>query len=109
MNHDEQGRRMRRLLMIVSVMALLPGVAAAQQEPSNQRPIVRIPPDYRGLSPEDMNAYCLWAGQLYSIGSAFCSRQQTQSTCTAVSGARPIWVNKENDKFCDRNPSLTPQ
>ncbi len=24
-------------------------------------------------------------------------------------GKRPIWVNKDNDKFCDKNPSTTPQ
>jgi hypothetical protein len=86
-------------------------MAAAHQEltPTNQRLTVRMPPDYRGLSADDMKAYCLWAGELYSIGSAFCSRQQTLSTCTAVSGGRPIWVNKDNDKICDKNPSLTPQ
>jgi len=71
---------------------------------------VRTPPDYRGLSPDDMKSFCFWAGQVYSIGSAFCTRQQTLTTCTAATGgARPIWVNKENDKACDRNPSLTPQ
>jgi hypothetical protein len=50
----------------------------------------------------------LLAGELFSIGAAFCSRQQTLTTCTEVAGRCPIWVSKENDKFCDRNSSLTP-
>jgi hypothetical protein len=29
-------------------------------------------------------------------------------TCTEWPGKRPIWVVKDNDKACDRNPSLTP-
>src|SRR5262249_14593342 len=101
-----------KLATILVALALVPATAAAQQQetaPPGQRMTLRLPADYRGLSADDWKSYCLWAGELYSIGSAFCSRQQTQSTCTAVSGGRPIWVNKENDKFCDKNPSLTPQ
>jgi len=97
---------MRALTALVLVM--VPLAAAAQEQPPAQRPILRITGDYAGLTPEDRNAYCLWAGQLYSIGAAFCSRQQTFVTCTEVAGRRPIWVSKENDKFCDRNASLTP-
>jgi hypothetical protein len=92
------------------ILVILPLAAAAQQEPpAVQRPVIRIAGDYAGLTAEDRISYCLWAGQLYSIGASFCSRQQTFSTCTEVAGRRPIWVGKENDKFCDRNPSLTPQ
>ena len=99
---------MRGLTAILLVM--LPSVAIAQQEPSVvQRPTVRIGGDYVGLTAEDRTYYCFWAGQLYSIGAAFCTRQQTFSTCTELAGRRPVWVSKENDKFCDRNPSLTPQ
>jgi hypothetical protein len=97
--------------LILSVLALLPATVVAQQpEPQlqSQRPILKITGDY-GLSAEDKATYCFWSGQLYSIGSSFCTRQQTVSTCTATSGGRPIWVTKDNDKFCDRNPSLTPQ
>ena len=98
---------MRALIAIV--VAMLPLAAAAQEQPPPaQRPILRITGDYAGLTPEDRTSYCFWAGQLYSIGAAFCSRQQTHITCTEVAGRRPIWVAKENDKFCDRNVSLTP-
>jgi hypothetical protein len=91
--------------------AMLPFGVAAQQEqaPQVQRPVLKIVGDIGGLTAEDRQSYCLWAGQLYSIGSSFCSRQQTASTCTEVQNRRPMWVNKENDKFCDKNPSLTPQ
>jgi hypothetical protein len=89
---------------------MMPLAAAAQQEPpAVQRPILRLPVDYAGLSAEDRTYYCFWAGQLYSIGAAFCSRQQTHITCTEVPGRRPVWSAKENDKFCDRNTSQTPQ
>jgi hypothetical protein len=97
---------MRALTAMVLVM--LPLVAAAQEQPAVQRPILRLT-DYAGLTAEDRASYCLWAGQLYSIGASFCSRQQTLSTCTEVAGRRPVWVTKENDKSCDRNSSQTPQ
>lgn len=98
---------MRALLAILVVM--LPLAASAQQDQTPaQRPILRITGDLGGLTPEDRTSYCLWAGQLYSIGAAFCTRQQSLSTCTEVAGRRPTWVAKENDKFCDRNVSLTP-
>src|SRR5262249_37194378 len=103
-----RGKKMRALMATILVM--IPLLAAAQQEPPvPQRPMLRLTGDYVGLTAEDRNSYCFWAGQLYSIGTSFCSRQQTASTCTEVSGHRPVWTSKENDKFCDRNPSLTPQ
>lgn len=98
---------MRALAAVLMVM--LPLAAAAQEPPPAQRPILRITGDHAGLTAEDRTSYCLWAGQLYSIGASFCTRQQTLTTCTEVAGRRPAWVNKENDKFCDRNPSQTPQ
>jgi hypothetical protein len=98
---------MRALTAIV--VAMLPLGALAQEQPlAAQRPILRITGDYGGLTPEDRNSYCFWGGELYSIGAAFCNRQQTLTTCTESTGRRPIWVSKENDKFCDRNSSLTP-
>src|SRR5437868_4757242 len=98
---------MRALTSLILVM--LPLAAAAQEQtPAAPRPILRITGDLAGLTAEDRNSYCLWAGQLYSIGASFCSRQQTLIACTEVSGRRPVWVAKENDKFCDRNVSLTP-
>lgn len=103
---------MRTLLKgLMIVAALAPLGAAAQQEPPQtmQRGIVRLG-GAGGLSPEERASYCLWAGQLYSIGASFCSRQQTMTTCTEGGGSRPpVWVNKDNDKNCDRNPSWTPQ
>jgi hypothetical protein len=98
---------MRALTAIVVIM--LPWAAAAQEQPAAPRPILRITGDYAGLTAEDRVSYCFWAGQLYSIGAAFCSRQQTLTTCTEVAARRPAWVAKENDKFCDRNQSQTPQ
>ena len=100
---------MRALTTLVVVMLPLAAAAQQEQQPAAQRPILRVTGDLAGLTPEDRASYCFWAGQLYSIGAAFCSRQQTLSTCTEVAGRRPTWVAKENDKFCDRNSSLTPQ
>jgi hypothetical protein len=97
-----------RALMTMMVV-VLPWAATAQEQPAVQRPILKITGDPGGLTPEDRTAYCFWAGQLYSIGAAFCSRQQTLITCTEMPGRRPVWVAKENDKFCDRNTSPTPQ
>lgn len=98
---------MRALTAIVVIM--LPLAASAQEQPAAPRPLLRITGDYAGLTAEDRASYCFWAGQLYSIGAAFCSRQQTLTTCTEVAGRRPAWIAKENDKFCDRNASQTPQ
>jgi hypothetical protein len=95
--------------LTILLVAMLPWAAMAQQEPPTQRPTLRITGDYVGLTAEDRTYYCFWAGQLYSIGAAFCTRQQTLSTCTEVAGRRPAWVAKENDKFCDRNTSQMPQ
>ncbi len=88
---------------------MVPFAVAAQEQPQVQRPILKIGGDYSGLTAEDRNAYCFWSGQLYSVGASFCSRQQTLTTCTEMSGRRPVWVSKDNDKNCDRNPSTTPQ
>jgi len=94
-------------MRLLAMCLLFFPLTALAQDPG-QRPVVRIIGDYSGLTPEDRNSYCFWAGMLYSIGSAFCTRQQTLSTCTEVAGKRPIWISKENDKFCDRSPSLAP-
>jgi hypothetical protein len=94
---------------IAMIFGMLPLAAAGQEQPAAQRPLLRITGDYAGLTAEDRTSYCFWAGQLYSIGASFCSRQQTATTCTEVAARRPVWVSKENDKFCDRNLSQTPQ
>lgn len=103
---------MRKALMgLVIAVALAPLGALAQPEqaPAPLRGVVRLGGN-SSLSAEERAAYCLWAGQLYSIGASFCSRQQTMTTCTEAGSSRsPIWVNKDNDKNCDRNPSWTPQ
>lgn len=82
---------------------LLPAVAVAQeQSPRNARG------GYRGLTPEDMNAFCFWNGNLFSVGASFCYRQDSSTTCTESPGKRPIWVSKSNDKLCEKNPSAMP-
>ena len=87
---------------------LLPLGAVAQQDQVPSQNVLKVPPAYGTLTPEDKQTYCFWAGQLYSLGASFCSRQQSSLTCTEWPGKRPIWVVKDNDKACDRNPSLTP-
>jgi hypothetical protein len=101
---------MRAFVLPLALSLLLAGPALAQQEPSqsSQRTTVKILGDYSGLTAEDRDSYCFWSGQLFSIGASFCSRQQTLSTCTEVAGRRPVWLTKDNDKFCDKNPSATP-
>jgi len=88
------------------MMAVLASAGASGQDTTT---IVRNAGSYRGLGADDMNAYCFWNGQLFSIGATFCIRQGSVATCTESPGKRPIWVNKDNDKFCDKNPSTTPQ
>jgi hypothetical protein len=64
-----------------------PLAAAAQEQPTTaQRQKLRLTGDYGWLTLEDRNSYCFWGGELYSIGAAFCSRQQTLTTCTEVAG-----------------------
>jgi hypothetical protein len=100
---------MRALTSIVLLMVPVAVMAQEPQPPGAQRPTLKVIGDYSGLTADDRNSYCLWAGQLYSIGASFCSRQQTLTTCTEVSGRRPAWVSKDNDKLCERNASFTPQ
>lgn len=96
--------------MLLAILALLAVDASAQEpQPGGQRPLLRIEGDYRGLRPEDMNAYCFWAGQIYSIGASFCVRETSSTVCTENPGKRPIWVTNDNDKLCAKNPSITPQ
>ena len=92
-------------ILLAGVGFLLPAVAAAQEPTQTPRNAV----SYRGLSAEDMKAYCFWNGQLFSVGATFCIRQASVTTCTEDPGKRPLWVTKDNDKFCDKNPSTTPQ
>ncbi len=94
----------RTLVIILTALCLLlPTVVIAQEQtPRNARG------GYRGLTPDDMNAYCFWNGNLYSVGSSFCYRQNSATICTESPGKRPIWVNKDNDKLCEKNPSLMP-
>jgi hypothetical protein len=100
---------MRALAIALSIAPLgLPLGAAAQPDQVPSQNILRVPPAYGNLTPEDKQTYCFWAGQIYSLGASFCSRQQSSLTCTEWPGKRPIWVVKDNDKACDKNPSLTP-
>ncbi len=91
------------MLFLAGLGSMIPVIAAAQET------VPRNAVSYRGLSADDMKAYCFWNGQLFSVGATFCIRQASVATCTEDPGKRPIWVNKDNDKFCDKNPSTTPQ
>src|SRR5215510_3430256 len=100
---------MRGLTTVLAMAALaLPlGAAAQQQDSAPVQNVLKMPQTWN-LTPEDKQAYCFWGGELFSLGASFCSRQQSSMTCTEWPGKRPIWVVKDNDKACDRNPSLTP-
>jgi hypothetical protein len=103
---------MRRLLLplLATISFSLPAVAQDKERGEGaQKPVLKITGDYRGLTPEDRAAYCFWAGQIYSIGASFCFRQNSEMVCTAIAGNRPQWTTRDNEKLCDRNPSLTPQ
>ena len=91
------------MLFLAGLGSMIPVIAAAQET------VARNAVSYRGLSADDMKAYCFWNGQLFSVGATFCIRQASVATCTEDPGKRPIWVNKDNDKFCDKNRSNTPQ
>jgi hypothetical protein len=92
------------ILILAGLGILTPVMASAQD-----RGAPRDWNSYRGLSADDMNAYCFWNGQLYSLGASFCSRQTSSATCTEAPGKRPIWVIRDNDQLCEKNPSITPQ
>ena len=99
---------MRALATVVMAALVLPlGAAAQQPEPGQNPTVLRVPPVWN-LTSDDKQAYCFWAGELYSLGASFWSRQQSSLTCTEWPGKRPIGVVKDNDKACDKNPSLTP-
>jgi len=97
---------MRALAAVIAIV-VLPLGAAAQQEQNPSQNMIKAPPAWN-LTPDDKQTYCFWAGELFSLGATFCSRQQSSVTCTEWPGKRPIWVIKDNDKACDKNPSLTP-
>src|SRR5262245_59925793 len=97
-----------RAFGIALFIAALPLGAGAQQQPeAPSQGVIRMPPAFN-LTAEDKQAYCFWAGQLFSLGASFCPRQQSSLTCTEWPGKRPIWVTKDNDKSSDRYPSLAP-
>ena len=97
---------MRRIGIALTIALMLPlGALGQQQEPGQN--VIKSPPSW-DLTPEDKQVYCFWAGEVFSLGASFCSRQQSSVTCTEWPGKRPIWVVKDNDKACDKNPSLTP-
>jgi len=99
---------MRALAIALTIAPLvLPLGAAAQQDQVPSQNVLKVPP-YWNLTPEDKQAYCFWSGQIFSLGASFCSRQQSSLTCTEWPVKRPIWVVKDNDKACDKNPSLSP-
>jgi len=98
-----------RAFAIVPIIltVVLPLAAVAQQDQTSSQSVIKAPPAWN-LTPEDKQSYCFWAGEVFSLGSTFCARQQSSLTCTEWPGKRPIWVVKDNDKACDKNPSLTP-
>jgi hypothetical protein len=100
---------MRAFVIALTLAAVLPlGAGAQQPETSVGQNVLKVPRGYWDLTPDDKNSYCFWAGELYSLGASFCSRQQSSLTCSEWPGKRPIWVIKDNDKACDKNPSLAP-
>ena len=98
---------MRGIGIALSIAAMLPLGALGQQQQEPSQSVIKSPPSWT-LTPDDKQVYCFWAGEVFSLGASFCSRQQSSVTCTEWPGKRPIWVVKDNDKACDRNPSLTP-
>ena len=97
-----------RAFGIAFIIAALPlGALAQTQDQGTGQGVIKSPPVWN-LTPEDKQQYCFWAGEVFSLGATFCSRQQSSVTCTDWPGKRPIWVIKDNDKACDKNPSLTP-
>jgi hypothetical protein len=94
-------------ISLAMVTVMLPLAVAAQEQPQGSQGL-KVPRDYWNLTPDDKTAYCFWAGDIYSLGASFCSRQSSSVTCTEWPGKRPIWVIKDNDKACEKNPSLTP-
>ena len=100
---------MRATAIALTIATLvLPVAAVAQQDQVPTQNVLKMPPPLWNLTPEDKQAYCFWGGELFSLGASFCARQQSSLTCTEWPGKRPIWVIKDNDKACDKNPSLTP-
>ena len=78
---------MRRLAVVLTVLGFaIPLVAMAQEQKPGAAPRDGRSYDgrgYRGLSADDLNAYCLWNGRLYSIGASFCYRADLSATCNA--------------------------
>ncbi|HTR87308.1 MAG TPA: hypothetical protein VMI56_22690 [Reyranella sp.] len=91
-------------LILMTIGLLLPAMAGAQE----RTPKTGWAGGYRGLTQEDMNFYCFWNGNLFSVGASFCYRQDSSTTCTESPGKRPTWVTKNNDKLCEKNPSAMP-
>ena len=96
------------IVLCVATIGLSPGAFAQQQQDQSPGASVLKVPQIWNLTPDDKQAYCFWSGQIFSLGASFCSRQQSSLTCTEWPGKRPIWVIKDNDKACDKNPSLAP-
>jgi hypothetical protein len=99
---------MRALAIVLSVATIVLPLSVAAQQPEPGQTVLKVPRGYWDLTPDDKNSYCFWAGELFSLGASFCSRQQSTLTCSEWPGKRPIWVIKDNDKACDKNPSLAP-
>ncbi len=54
------------MLFLAGLGSMVPVIAAAQET------VPRNAVSYRGLSADDMKAYCFWNGQLFSVGATFC-------------------------------------
>ena len=96
---------MRLLITFLALGGLSLPVVAAAQGPA----VDFATTGYRGLTPDDMKSYCFWNGQLFSLGASFCIRPSAVTICTENRGGRPLWVNKENEKSCERAPTTPPQ
>ncbi len=63
---------------------------------------------FKGLNASDLKKYCIFADQLFSEGSVFCTAKHYAIVCDKDG----VWTSGSQEKldpaFCDANPSVTP-
>ncbi len=89
---------MARVVLALFASSLLLGSTASAQELQS----------FKGLSASDLKKYCIFADQLFSEGSVFCTAKHYAVVC----GKDGVWSSGSQEKldpaFCDANPSATP-
>ena len=96
---------MRLHIVLLAIAGTLCPVVAGAQAPA----VDIATTGYRGLTPDDMKSYCFWNGQLFSLGASFCIRPSAVTICTENRSGRPTWVNKDNEKSCEKATTNPPQ